>query len=83
VPVLVGVAAFAENPDEGGCFVQDLTERKKNNRNSSARSAGRAFAETLPKVRGDAASRFMKARATTEIPCPDDLRSIVRDSWRL
>lgn len=29
VPVLVGVAAFADNPDEGVCFVLDLTERKK------------------------------------------------------
>ena len=29
MPVLVGVAAFAENPDEGGCFVQDLNERRK------------------------------------------------------
>ncbi|MGC3988121.1 MAG: PAS domain S-box protein [Chthoniobacteraceae bacterium] len=29
VPVLVGAAAFEDNPDEGVCFVLDLTERKK------------------------------------------------------
>jgi len=29
VPVLVGSAAFEDNPDEGVCFVLDLTERRK------------------------------------------------------
>jgi PAS domain S-box-containing protein len=29
VPVLVGSAIFEDNPDEGVCFVLDLTERKK------------------------------------------------------
>ena len=29
VPVLVGAAAFEDNPAEGVCFVLDLTERKK------------------------------------------------------
>jgi PAS domain S-box-containing protein len=29
VPVIVGVAAFEDNPQEGVCFVIDLTERKK------------------------------------------------------
>jgi nitrogen-specific signal transduction histidine kinase/ActR/RegA family two-component response regulator len=29
VPVLLGVAVFADNPTEGVCFVLDLTERKK------------------------------------------------------
>ncbi|HTE44283.1 MAG TPA: ATP-binding protein, partial [Gemmatimonadaceae bacterium] len=29
VPVLVGAATFEEDPDEGVCFVLDLTERKK------------------------------------------------------
>lgn len=29
VPVLVGAAAFQDNPDEGVCFALDLTERKK------------------------------------------------------
>lgn len=29
VPVLVGAAAFEDNPDEGVCFALDLTERKK------------------------------------------------------
>jgi len=29
LPVLVGAAAFEDNPEEGLCFVLDLTERKK------------------------------------------------------
>src|SRR5260221_14060488 len=29
VPVLVGAATFENSRDEGGCFVLDLTERKK------------------------------------------------------
>lgn len=29
VPVLVGAATFEDNPEEGVCFVLDLTERKK------------------------------------------------------
>jgi PAS domain S-box-containing protein len=29
VPVLLGAAAFEDNPNEGVCFVLDLTERKK------------------------------------------------------
>ncbi len=29
VPVLVGAATFEDSPDEGVCFVMDLTERKK------------------------------------------------------
>jgi PAS domain S-box-containing protein len=29
VPAMIGVAAFADNPNEGVCFVVDLTERKK------------------------------------------------------
>jgi two-component system cell cycle sensor histidine kinase/response regulator CckA len=29
VPILVGAACFEDNPDEGVCFVLDLTERKK------------------------------------------------------
>jgi PAS domain S-box-containing protein len=29
VPVLMGVAAFEDNPEEGVCYVLDLTERKK------------------------------------------------------
>jgi PAS domain S-box-containing protein len=29
VPVLMGAAMFEDNPDEGVCFVLDLTERKK------------------------------------------------------
>jgi PAS domain S-box-containing protein len=29
VPILVGAAVFEDNPDEGVCFVLDLTERKK------------------------------------------------------
>ncbi len=29
VPILLGAAMFADNPDDGVCFVLDLTERKK------------------------------------------------------
>ncbi len=29
VPILVGAAAFEDNPEEGVCFVLDLTERKR------------------------------------------------------
>jgi PAS domain S-box-containing protein len=29
VPILIGAAKFEDNPDEGVCFVLDLTERKK------------------------------------------------------
>jgi PAS domain S-box-containing protein len=29
VPILIGAAMFEDNPDEGVCFVFDLTERKK------------------------------------------------------
>lgn len=29
VPILIGSAAFEDNPDEGVCFVLDLTERKQ------------------------------------------------------
>lgn len=29
VPILIGAATFEDNPDEGVCFVLDLTERKK------------------------------------------------------
>ncbi len=29
VPVLLGAASFQDNPDEGVCFIVDLTERKK------------------------------------------------------
>jgi PAS domain S-box-containing protein len=29
VPVLIGAAVFEDNPDEGVCFVLDLTERKR------------------------------------------------------
>jgi PAS domain S-box-containing protein len=29
VPILIGAAAFEDNPEEGLCFVFDLTERKK------------------------------------------------------
>jgi PAS domain S-box-containing protein len=29
VPILLGAAAYADNPDEGVCFVLDLTERKR------------------------------------------------------
>ncbi len=29
VPILLGAAAFEDNPEEGVCFVVDLTERKK------------------------------------------------------
>jgi signal transduction histidine kinase len=28
VPILIGAATFEDNPDEGVCFVLDLTERK-------------------------------------------------------
>jgi PAS domain S-box-containing protein len=29
VPIIIGAAVFEDNPDEGVCFVLDLTERKK------------------------------------------------------
>ena len=54
VPILLGAAAFADNPDEGVCFVVDLTERNR----LEARVFQSQRMETVAKLAGGVAHEF-------------------------
>ncbi len=54
VPILLGAAAFADNPNEGVCFVLDLSERK----GLEARLFQALKMETIGKLAGGVAHEF-------------------------